>query len=176
MTQHDWDLIGYGVWAIIIWMTLKQFLETRKPVKGNGLRLLFGDILMVLPLPWIISLWIRRGEMDQIGYVFLYGILLAIPYILTSNYAVNRDGKIQFKLNYLFYLFLFGFPYVRYEIRTYVFQHHPILFPNHFPDIELMLSYYIAVLIVYTFVWRLWLYYRFRTVQAKAQSQSTLNA
>lgn len=181
LTQQQWDLIGYGVWAIIIYMTLKQFLETRRPVKGNGLRILFGDILLVAPLPWIIEVWARRGVQEDILMCFVYGVLLAIPYILFSNYGVNKDGKVQFKSNILFYIILFGFPYTRYTVRTYIFKHHPIFFQNllpkaHIPDIEIMLSYYIMVLVVSTFVWRLWCYLRFRSVAAKAQSNQSLNA
>ncbi|KEO81258.1 CcdC protein domain-containing protein [Tumebacillus flagellatus] len=181
LTKEQWDLIGYGVWAIIIYMTLKQFLETRRPVKGNGLRILLSDILLVAPLPWIIEVWYKRGVQEDILLCFLYGVLLAIPYILFSNYAVNKDGKIQFKSNIIFYIILFAFPILRYEVRTYIFNHHPIFFQQYLPkayvpDIEIMLSYYIMVLVVSTFVWRLWCYFRFRAVAAKAQANRSMNA
>ncbi|MBL0388435.1 DUF1453 family protein [Tumebacillus sp. ITR2] len=181
LTQQQWDWIGYGVWAIIIYMTLKQFMETRRPVKGNGLRILLSDILLVAPLPWIFWVWAKRGVSDDILMCFVYGILLAIPYILFTNYAPNKEGKIQFKSNIFFYIILFGFPYARYEVRTYIFKNHPIFFQEllpkaHIPDIEIMLSYYIMVLVVSTFVWRLWSYFRFRAVAAKIQSKQSLNA
>ncbi|MFD0694527.1 CcdC protein domain-containing protein [Paenibacillus sp. GCM10027628] len=158
MTQQQWDLIGYGVWALIIWVTLKQFMQTRKEVKGSGLRLLFGDWLMFAALPWIFYCVGSRATLEQVGWTVGLGLALAIPYIVTSKFEVKTDGKVFFKKNILFYIFLFGFPYARYLVRDNVFHTHPILTAAHRPDIELMLALYISVLIIYTFAWRFYMY------------------
>jgi len=168
MTQQQWDWIGYGVWALIIWMTLKQFMQTRKEVKGTGIRILLGDWLMFAPLPWIVYCMAGRATMEQLEWTIGLGVALAVPYILTSKFIQRPDGKIQFKSNVLFYIFLFGFPYVRYMIRDRVFHEHPILTANHRPDIELMLAEYITVLIVYTFVWRLFMYLQYKRTAQRA--------
>lgn len=162
MTQHQWDLIGYGVWALIIWVTLKQFAQTRKEITGSGLKLLLGDWLMFASLPWLFYCIGTRATEEQIGLTIGLGAVAAIPYVLTSRFEMVRPGVAKFKQNPLFYLFLFGFPYVRYVIRDHVFHSHPILMPTHRPDIELMLAEYIAVLVIYTFLWRLWMFLSYR--------------
>lgn len=167
MTQLHWDLIGYAVWALIIWVTIKQFRQTRKEVSGNGLRLLLGDWLMFLAVPWIVYCMATRGSLSQLLWMLCLGVALAIPYILTTKFEKNASGGIQFKHNVLFYIFLFGFPYARYLIRDYVFHKYPILTAEYHPDIELMLAEYIAVLIVYTLVWRLYMYISFRRTVTK---------
>lgn len=168
MTQHQWDLIGYGVWAIIIWMTLKQFLQTRREVKGNGFKLLLGDWLLFAPVPWIAYCMGSRATMEQVGWTVLIGVALAVPYILTTRFERKPDGAIRFVRNPLFYAFLFSFPVIRYYVRDYWFHKHPILFPNHRPDIELMLAQYIAALVIYTFVWRLFMYVSYKRAANKA--------
>ncbi|ANS76759.1 hypothetical protein AWM70_21025 [Paenibacillus yonginensis] len=162
MTQHQWDLIGYGVWMMIIWMTLRQFLQTRRPVAGKGYKLLFGDWMLFAPVPWIAYCMASRGSFLQLLWVVALGMIVAIPYMLTSRFSRDRLGEIKMKPNLLFYLFLFGLPYVRYELRNYVFHSHPLLTPQHRPDIELMLAEYIAVLVIFTFVWRLSMFISYR--------------
>jgi membrane protein CcdC involved in cytochrome C biogenesis len=167
MTQQQWDLIGYGVWALIIWVTFKQFVQTRREVKGSGLKLLFGDAFMFAALPWLVYCIGSRATVEQLFWTVGLGLALAIPYIVTSRFEIKPNGSIMFKSNILFYLFLFGFPYVRYMIRDHIFHSHPILTASHHPDIELMLAEYIAVLVIYTFVWRLFLYASYkRTLRA----------
>jgi len=178
MTQQQWDLIGYGVWALIIWVTIKQFLQTKRPISGSGLRLLFGDWLMFVSLPWIVYCMESRATWEQIISTIGIGIVLAIPYILTTNFRITPTRAIIFKSNILFYLFLFGFPYLRYTIRDHVFHTYPILTANHRPDIELMLAMYIAVLVTYTFVWRLNMYLKYKQTVKMVQrikSESKLN-
>lgn len=158
MTQQHWDLIGYAVWALIIWVTLKQFRQTRKEVSGSGLRLLFGDWMMFLALPWIFYCMATRATLSQLLWMLCLGVVLAVPYILTTKFQKKASGEIQFKFNIWFYVFLFGLPYGRYLIRDYVFHKYPILTEAYRPDIELMLAEYISVLIVYTLVWRIYMY------------------
>jgi|GEM_PF-3725126 len=67
------------------------------------------------------------------------GAALAVPYILTTKFEKKATGGIQFKFNLLFYILLFGFPYVRYLIRDHIFHKYPILTESYRPDIELML-------------------------------------
>jgi membrane protein CcdC involved in cytochrome C biogenesis len=164
MTQQQWDLIGYAVWALIIWVTIKQFRQTRKDVTGSGIRLLFGDWLMFLALPWIVYCIGSRATLEQFYWTLVMGVALAIPYILTTKFEKRIDGGIRFKFNPLFYVFLFGLPYTRYLIRDYVFHKYPILSENYRPDIELMLAEYITVLIIYTFVWRLFMYASYKRI------------
>jgi membrane protein CcdC involved in cytochrome C biogenesis len=176
MTQQQWDLIGYAVWAVIIWMTLKQFLQTRREVTGSGLKLLLGDWLLFAPLPWIFICMGHRATSQQVLWTVVTGLALAVPYILTSRFFVKPNGRIQFRSNPLFYAFLFGFPYVRYLIRDKVFHQYPILLPNHRPDIELMLAEYVAVLVIFTFVWRLSLYIKYRLTLKKAGASPDSNS
>lgn len=170
MTQYQWDLIGYGVWALIIWMTLRQFMQTRRPVKGNGLRLLLGDWMLFAPLPWIIYCVASRGTLEQVGWTLGLGVLVAVPYILTSRFVKTPSGQIMFKFNALFYLFLFGLPYVRYVIRNKVFHSYPILDAQHRPDIELMLAEYIAVLVIFTLIWRLGMYIQYKRTRSREEA------
>lgn len=101
----------------------------------------------------------------------MFGLHVAVPYIVTSRFIVKPNGHIQFKSNPLFYVFLFG---LRYLVRDKMFHKYPILFPNHRPDIELMLAEYIAVLVIFTFAWRLWLYVQYRrTLQSAVQPDLT---
>ncbi|WP_185897300.1 CcdC protein domain-containing protein [Paenibacillus zeisoli] len=171
MTQQQWDLIGYGVWALIIWMTLKQFRQTRRPVQGKGLNLLLGDWLLFAPLPWIVYRMIERGTWEQLAWTLGLGILLSLPYILTTKFQAAADGTIKFKPNAAFYIFLFGFPYLRYTIRDRIFHSHPILSAQHRPDIELMLAEYIAVLVLLTFLWRLFMFISYRRTLRAAAAQ-----
>lgn len=164
MTQQQWDLIGYGVWVLIIWMTLKQFLQTRRPVQGRGLKLLFGDWLLFAPVPWIVYRMIERGTMQQLVWTLGFGVLLALPYIVTTRFKALRDGTVHFQSNVLFYIFLFTLPYIRYTVRDRVFHSHPILDAQHRPDIELMLAEYVGVLVLLTFLWRLYMYMSYRRV------------
>ncbi|MBS4174685.1 CcdC protein domain-containing protein [Bacillus sp. FJAT-49736] len=172
MTQHQWDLIGYGVWALIIWVTLKQFIQTRRVVNGSGLKLLLGDWLLFAPVPWIIYCMTRASLLEILWTIGL-GVVVAIPYILTTSFVKSSDGNIRFKHNLLFYLFLFGFPYVRYEIRTHIFKSHPIFVGHTYqPDIELMLALYIGILVIYTFLWRATIYIKYRSIQKESRSVS----
>ncbi|WMT41211.1 DUF1453 family protein [Paenibacillus sp. D2_2] len=172
MTQHQWDLIGYAVWALVIWVTVKQFMQSRKEVKGKGLRLLLGDWLMFAPVPWIVYCLASRGTWEQVGWTLGLGVVLAIPYVLTTKFMKKAGGGIYFEFNLLFYIFLFGFPYLRYMIRDRVFHTYPILTPDYHPDIELMLAMYIGVLVFYTFVWRVYMYMSFK----RLKQQSDINA
>lgn len=167
MTQQQWDLIGYGVWALVIWMTVKQFMQSRKEVKGKGLRLLLGDWLMFAPLPWIVYCMGSRATPEQIGWTIALGMMVAVPYVLTTKFEEGPNGAIRMKRNTLFTVILFAFPYIRYLIRDRVFHSHPILTANHMPDIELMLAMYIAVLVIYTFTWRLYMFAAYRNVLRK---------
>ncbi|NIK79160.1 putative membrane protein [Paenibacillus castaneae] len=171
MTQQQWDLIGYAVWALIIWVTIKQFRQTRKDVTGSGLRLLFGDWLMFLALPWIAYCMGSRATLEQLFWTLGLGAILAVPYMVTTKFEKRADGGIRFKFNPLFYVFLLGFPYARYLIRDYVFHKYPILTEAYRPDIELMLAEYISVLILYTLVWRLYMYASYRRA-LRTSSQS----
>ncbi|MDF2718968.1 MAG: hypothetical protein K0R28_5893 [Paenibacillus sp.] len=176
MTQQQWDLIGYAVWALIVWVTIKQFMQTRKEVKGTGIRLLLGDWLMFLSLPWLLYCLGSRASIEQIGWTIGLGIALALPYMFTTGFVATADGAIRFKSNVLFTVFLFGLPYVRYVIRDRVFHSHPILMENHIPDIELMLAMYIAVLVIYTFTWRLYMFASYRSTLKKAASRTNSQA
>ncbi|REE67335.1 uncharacterized protein DUF1453 [Paenibacillus taihuensis] len=164
MTQQQWDWIGYGVWALIIWMTLKQYRMTRQEFTGRGLKLLLGDWLLFAPLPWIVECMVRRADSTQVLWTIGLGFAVAIPYILTSRFEQVRAGAARFKSNKLFLLILVAFPYIRYKARSYIFHNHPILTSAHRPDIELMLAEYIAVLVIFTFVWRFWLFLSYRNV------------
>ncbi|MGU3471738.1 CcdC protein domain-containing protein [Paenibacillus sp. D51F] len=162
MTQQQWDWIGYGVWALIIWMTFKQFRQTRREMKGSGIKLLLGDWLLLAPLPWIAVCMGSRATLVQAAWTLGLGIMLSLPYILTTRFEARSGGRIFFKFNLLFYVFLLGLPYVRYLIRDKVFHTYPILTPEHRPDIELMLAMYIAAMVICTFLWRVWMYASYR--------------
>lgn len=172
MTQQQWDLIGYGVWALIIWMTYKQFRMTLKEYSGSGLKLLLGDWLLFAPVPWIVECMVRRAEPVQVAWTIGLGLAVAVPYILTSRFEQVRKGVARFKSSALFLLILVVFPYLRYEARTQIFHSHPILSAEHRPDIELMLAEYIAVLVIFTFAWRLWLFLSYRKAVASTSTES----
>jgi len=97
-------------------------------------------------------------------WTIILGVSLSVPYILTSRFTV-KEGRIFFKTSYLFYAILIGLPYIRYLIRDKVFHTYPILSADHHPDIELMLAMYIAALVLYTFLWRLFMYVSYRKVK-----------
>ncbi|WEK54797.1 MAG: DUF1453 family protein [Candidatus Cohnella colombiensis] len=177
MTQQQWDLIGYAVWALIIWVTLKQFMQTKREFTGSGLRILLGDWLMLAPLPWIGYCMGTRATFEQFLWTIALGVALAIPYVLTSKFMI-KSGRIFFKTSYLFYAILLGLPYIRYLIRDEVFHTHPILTADYRPDIELMLAMYIAALVIYTFIWRSYMYFSYRQLlkQNNAQSEVLPNA
>ena len=93
MTQFHWDLIGYGVWALIIWMTVKQFLQTRSPVKGNGLRLLLGDWLLFAPVPWIVYMLhntIRKPHIILMRFFVLSFLSIYISQVLSSSVCLPK--------------------------------------------------------------------------------------
>ncbi|RUS47440.1 CcdC protein domain-containing protein [Cohnella sp. AR92] len=169
MTQQQWDWIGYGVWALIIWMTLKQFMQTRKEFTGSGRRILLGDWLLLAPLPWIFYCMGSRATTGQVLWMIGIGVGLAIPYILTTKFQMV-NGRIFFKTNYLFYAILIGFPYIRYLIRDKVFHAYPILTADHRPDIELMLAMYIAALVLFTFLWRAYMFISYRQIKKKHEA------
>ncbi|BBH23560.1 hypothetical protein Back11_49050 [Paenibacillus baekrokdamisoli] len=169
MTQQQWDWIGYGVWALIIWVTLKQFMQTRREFRGSGVRILLGDWLLIAPLPWIAYCMGSRATLEQLLWTIGLGVAIAIPYILTSRFVVKDGGRIFFKSSWIFYVILIGFPYVRYLIRDKVFHTYPILSLDHRPDIELMLAMYIAALVIYTFLWRTFMYAGYVRLQRKQQ-------
>lgn len=91
MTQQHWDLIGYAVWALIIWVTIKQFLQTRKEVSGSGLRLLFGDWMMFLAIPWIVYCMGTRAALSQLFWMLCLGVVLAIPYVLSTKFEKSKE-------------------------------------------------------------------------------------
>lgn len=162
MTQHQWDLISYGIWALIIWMTYRQYRMTKQEISGSGLRLLLGDWSLFAPVPWIVTTMVQRGDSVQALWIVGLGLAVAIPYIATSRFELIREGVAKFKANRLFLLVLVAFPYIRYVARNRIFHSHPILTPEHRPDFELMIAEYIAVLVVFTFAWRVWLYLSYR--------------
>ncbi|MNS49147.1 hypothetical protein D3C72_817430 [compost metagenome] len=117
---------------------------------------------------------VERGTWEQLAWTLGLGVLLALPYILTTRFQAEADGSIKFKPNAVFYIFLFGFPYLRYTIRDRIFHSHPILTAQHRPDIELMLAEYIAVLVLLTFLWRLFMYVSYRrTLRSLTSMQQT---
>ncbi|CAM3926487.1 CcdC protein domain-containing protein [Cohnella lubricantis] len=176
MTQQQWDLIGYGVWAMVIWMTYKQYRVTRKEYSGSGMKLLLGDWMLFAPVPWIVECMVRRAEPVQVAWTIGLGLAAAIPYILTSRFEQVRKGVAKFKFNGLFLVILAAFPYLRYEARTWIFHSHPILTPEYRPDIELMLAEYIAVMVIFTFAWRFWMFLSYRKAVAASSAPDSNDA
>jgi hypothetical protein len=156
MTQHDWDLVSYLIWGAIGLIVVRQVWESLHPVKGIGLKILLGDIHMVVAIPWIVLIFEKRGSLMDLLLPFMVGILCALPQIISTKFIKGSDGSIHFSRNIYFYLVITTIPLIRYVMRKYFFNHHPIFISgSHYPDIELMIAMYVTLIIVNIFLWRI---------------------
>ncbi|MDB5084240.1 MAG: hypothetical protein JWN30_1126 [Bacilli bacterium] len=170
MTPQAWNTVSNLITVGIAVTTALQLWETIPPIKGRGLKILLGDVLMIGAIPWIAAVMSQRATFQEVSLSILIGLLLSIPLILTSKIIVAADGSVRFKRNVLLYLFLIAIPILRrYEGFTVFFKSHSIFFVHtHIPDIELMIVLYLTVVIVNIQTWRITSFLKFRrsTIQS----------
>jgi hypothetical protein len=169
MTQHNWDLVSYWIWGAIGLIVIRQVWESLRPVKGRGLKILLGDIHMAAAIPWIVMIFEKRGSLMDLLLPVMVGILCALPQIISTKFIKGSDGSIRFSRNVYFYLAVIMIPLLRFVMRKYLFNHHPIFISgSHYPDIELMVAIYVTLIVVNIFVWRIGSFVKFRQVVKKA--------
>jgi hypothetical protein len=173
MTQSNMDLVSYGIWAGIGLIVARQVWESLRPVKGRGLKILLGDIQLAAAIPWIISIFAKRGSLLDLILPIMIGILCALPQIIGTKFIVGSDGNIRFNRHAFFYLAIVTIPLLRYAMRKYFFEHHLIFMPgSQVPDIQLMIAMYVTLIVVNTFAWRIGSFTKLHHLKKKAM-QST---
>ena len=144
-----------AILAFVIW---RKTMATRKPIKGNGLRLLYPLLIPVLIGP---ELFIgKAGQLGSpISLIMLVGALVigaifSIPLVLTTNYEIREDGLIYAIKNKSFTYVLIGLILLRVSLRTYLGGIDPFTLTK--------LMFLMAS--VYLIIWRVSSFIKFRRI------------
>ncbi|WP_313897364.1 CcdC protein domain-containing protein [Bacillus cereus group sp. BfR-BA-01380] len=140
---------------VIIIAVLVLWRRTRamyRPIKGNGIRLLFPILFLLLPsLPLILNPNIHVAGWEWICAV-IFGFLLSIPLIWTTNYELRSDQQIYAVRNNSFIISFIIVFIIRFLLRDYLKWLGP----------ETEVALFMTVALGYILPWRIISFIKFR--------------
>lgn len=146
--QANTVLIVVLVLGLVIWRRMRSM---SKPIKGGGFRLLLPLVFMLIGMMGFMNPQLHL-TVKEVLLSLLFGFILSIPMILTTNYEVREDGEIYTRRSKAFIAAIVGLLSIRLGLRSYLQGLDPA---------ELgMLFYLIAV--AYVVPWRIASYVKFR--------------
>src|SRR4051812_257292 len=109
----------YGIMIVIVglvvWSRTKAMV---KPIKGSGIKLLL-PILYISPVFTLFSELPLQLKVWEIGIAAVFGVLLSIPLMFTTNYEIRHDGQIYAQKNKSFFIALIAIAAIRIVLRQY---------------------------------------------------------
>ncbi|GMX65775.1 cytochrome c biogenesis protein CcdC [Paenibacillus elgii] len=142
--------------ALVLWRRMRA---AARPVKGNGYRLLLPLLFLGFGILGLLNPQLHL-TVKEVTLSLLFGLILSVPMIMTTNYEFREDGQIYPKKSKAFIFALVGLIVIRLALRSYLSGLDPA---------ELgMLFYLIAV--AYIVPWRIVSFVKYRKVMAQRGS------
>ncbi|MEH7462280.1 CcdC protein domain-containing protein [Bacillus thuringiensis] len=134
--------------ALVLWRRTRAMY---RPIKGNGARLLFPIIFLLLPSPYILNPNAHATPWEWICAV-IFGFLLSVPLIWTTNYELRSDQHIYAVRNKSFIITFLIIFLVRFLLRDYL----------KFLGPETEVALFMTVALGYILPWRIISFIKFR--------------
>jgi membrane protein CcdC involved in cytochrome C biogenesis len=156
-TQYSVIIFVVLIAGLVIW---RRTASMRRPIRGNGLRMLVPIAILLLLGTQIFGTGQYKGSaLETVGAIVI-GLLFSIPLIMTTNYEVRTDGLIYAKQSKGFIIALVGLLVVRLALRSYITNVDPM---------TVSLLFYIVAM-SYLTVWRVVSFVKFRKVYLDRQA------
>ncbi|MFD3448935.1 CcdC protein domain-containing protein [Microbacteriaceae bacterium 4G12] len=149
--------------ALVIWRRTRAMY---RPIRGNGIRLLLPILFLLLPcIPIILNPQIHVAGW-QLICASIFGFLLSIPLIWTTNYELRSDQHIYAVRNKSFIITFLIIFIIRFLLRDY--------FKWLGPETEAAL--FVTVALGYIIPWRIVSFIKFRQLyKSRIQTNSSID-
>ncbi|WIY59142.1 cytochrome c biogenesis protein CcdC [Bacillus arachidis] len=135
--------------ALVLWRRTRAMY---RPIKGNGIRILLPILFLLLPcVPIILNPKAHASGWELICAV-IFGFLLSIPLIWTTNYEIRSDQHIYAVRNKSFIITFLIVLIIRFLLRDYLKWLGP----------ETKASLFMTVALGYILPWRIISFIKFR--------------
>ncbi|PFE03902.1 cytochrome c biogenesis protein CcdC [Bacillus cereus] len=135
--------------ALVLWRRTRAMY---RPIKGNGIRILLPILFLLLPcIPIILNPKAHASGWELICAV-IFGFLLSIPLIWTTNYEIRSDQHIYAVRNKSFIITFLIVLIIRFLLRDYL----------KWLDPETKASLFMTVALGYILPWRIISFIKFR--------------
>ncbi|MBO1625684.1 cytochrome c biogenesis protein CcdC [Bacillus arachidis] len=135
--------------ALVLWRRTRAMY---RPIKGNGIRILLPILFLLLPcIPIILNPKAHASGWELICAV-IFGFLLSIPLIWTTNYEIRSDQHIYAVRNKSFIITFLIVLIIRFLLRDYLKWLGP----------ETKASLFMTVALGYILPWRIISFIKFR--------------
>ena len=135
--------------ALVLW---RRIMAMHRPIKGNGTRLLLPILFLLLPcIPIILNPKAHATGWEWICAA-IFGFLLSIPLIWTTNYELRSDLHIYAVRNKSFIITFLIILIIRFSLRDYLKWLGP----------ETEAALFMTVALGYILPWRIISFIKFR--------------
>ncbi|WP_088072283.1 CcdC protein domain-containing protein [Gottfriedia luciferensis] len=163
MNASSFYMIVIAVAALVIWRRTRAMY---RPIKGNGVRILLPLFFLLIPsIPIILNPKAHAASWEWIC-ALLFGFILSIPLILTTNYELRSDHNIYATKNKSFFITFVIIFIIRFLLRDYL----------KWLGQETEAALFITVALGYILPWRIVSFLKFRRIHKKRNfiNQDTL--
>lgn len=135
--------------ALVLWRRTRAMY---RPIKGNGIRILLPILFLLLPCVSIILNPKAHASGWELICAVIFGFLLSIPLIWTTNYEIRSDQHIYAVRNKSFIITFLIVLIIRFLLRDYLKWLGP----------ETKASLFMTVALGYILPWRIISFIKFR--------------
>nr|WP_281172534.1 CcdC protein domain-containing protein [Ectobacillus panaciterrae] len=137
--------------ALVLWRRTRAMY---RPIKGNGVRLLLPILYVLLPsIPIILNPKAHAASWEWIC-ALIFGFLLSIPLIWTTNYELRSDQHIYATKNRSFIIVFVIIFIIRFLLRDYL----------KWLGTETEAALFVTVALGYILPWRIVSFLKFRRI------------
>jgi membrane protein CcdC involved in cytochrome C biogenesis len=150
------SLIGAGFFVIFFGlMVWRRTSAMRKPIKGKGAAMIW-PLLFFLPgfAMFANPQQPFNGTFWEVAASIVFGAILSVPMVATTNYEVREDGQIYAKQSRAFLFAIVGVVGVRLALKEYITALDPMTLNGLF--------FFTAI--TYVVIWRVSSFIKFRRV------------
>ncbi|MGF7032169.1 membrane protein CcdC involved in cytochrome C biogenesis [Paenibacillus mucilaginosus] len=145
-------IVGFVLW--------RRIRAAARPVTGRGLRLLLPLLILPLGLPGVWNPQLHL-TLKEVVLSLLFGLLMSVPMILTTNYERREDGRIYPVKSKAFIVVILALIALRLGLRSYLSALDPA---------ELAMLFYL-IAAAYIVPWRIAGFVKFRRIQGAARQE-----
>ncbi|WP_028402193.1 CcdC protein domain-containing protein [Ectobacillus panaciterrae] len=151
MNASSFYLIVIAIAALVLWRRTRAMY---RPIKGNGVRLLLPILYVLLPsIPIILNPKAHAASWEWIC-ALIFGFLLSIPLIWTTNYELRSDQHIYATKNRSFIIVFVIIFIIRFLLRDYL----------KWLGTETEAALFVTVALGYILPWRIVSFLKFRRI------------
>ncbi|MFB7140625.1 CcdC protein domain-containing protein [Gottfriedia sp. NPDC056225] len=159
MNASSFYMIVIVIAALVLWRRTRAMY---RPIKGNGVRLLLPIFYILIPsIPIILNPAVHAAFWEWIC-ALLFGFILSIPLIWTTNYELRSDQHIYATKNKSFIVFFVMIFIIRFVLRDYLKN----------LGAETVAALFITIAIAYIIPWRIVSFLKFRGIYNKKNKES----